>query len=434
MWRDRLATLVALALALASSSTMAASPKALRQLVAPEPASIVPFSPDAKPRAIKFARIAIQLNPEPWAIMTIYEHREGNRLVPTSEDLLTWQEGQVDLKPTIVSGIVAEELRAAGGETDEGAQSLFAQEGAADLLLGARVTEMTGRFCQFCDKLFFAGTDWVGAVVMSTRWEVYSNLDRRVVATIETTGGFTTPKTGLPGDPQRLIYEAFRDNLRRLIAHPDFRRAVTGSVAPPASTEVTSASIKLAAAAPRRSIAEAARSTVTVFSGGGAGSGFLVSTEGYVVTNHHVVGGSKYVKVKWSDGSETLGEVIRSDRRRDVALIKVDAARRAALALRTTAPALGEAVYAIGTPLDEKFQGSVTKGIVSATRTYDGLPFIQSDAVINSGNSGGPLLDENGAVIGVCVSGVDINGAPAGINLFIPIDDALKALALTPAG
>lgn len=116
-----------------------------------------------------------------------------------------------------------------------------------------------------------------------------------------------------------------------------------------------------------------------------------------------------------------------------LALIKTSAVKPAPLVLRAASPQAGEAVYAIGTPLDAKFQGSVTKGIVSATRVYDGQSFIQSDAVINSGNSGGPLLDENGAVIGVCVSGYEVNGAPAGINLFIPIDDALKALALTPA-
>lgn len=72
-------------------------------------------------------------------------------------------------------------------------------------------------------------------------------------------------------------------------------------------------------------------------------------------------------------------------------------------------------------------------GCVSATRTYEGLRYIQSDVVVNHGNSGGPLLDEKGAVIGITVSGIDIGGAPAGINLFIPINDALKALALTPA-
>jgi S1-C subfamily serine protease len=175
-------------------------------------------------------------------------------------------------------------------------------------------------------------------------------------------------------------------------------------------------------------------SVAIVFAADGSGSGFLVSRDGYVLTNHHVVGGAKYVKLKWSTGEETLGEVIRSDRRRDVALIKTDAKDRAPLALRTGSAQPGDPVFAIGTPLDDKLQNTLTKGIVSANRVYDGLPFIQSDVAVTHGNSGGPLLDEQGRVLGLTVSGRAPDGAPVGLNFFIPIDDALKALALKSAG
>ena len=76
----------------------------------------------------------------------------------------------------------------------------------------------------------------------------------------------------------------------------------------------------------------------------------------------------------------------------------------------------------------------MTKGIVSATRVRDGLPYIQSDVAVTHGNSGGPLLDEKGRVIGITASGLTSNGTPIGLNFFIPIDDALKALSLSPAG
>jgi S1-C subfamily serine protease len=173
-------------------------------------------------------------------------------------------------------------------------------------------------------------------------------------------------------------------------------------------------------------------SVAIVFAADGSGSGFLVSKDGYVLTNHHVVGGAKYVKLKWSNGEETLGEVIRSDRRRDVALVKTDAKGRAPLALRGGAPQLGDPVFAIGTPLDDKLQNTLTKGIVSANRVYEGQPFIQSDVAVTHGNSGGPLLDEKGRVLGLTVSGRAPDGAPVGLNFFIPIDDALRALALKP--
>lgn len=268
---------------------------------------------------------------------------------------------------------------------------------------------------------------------MSVEWQIYSPLERRVLATIRTRGAYET-KESRPG-ATHILNGAFRENIRRLLNTPEFRDIVLSGAA---MTSPASQPLLTPVQFPRpvtvaRSIPDATKAVVSVFSNAGMGSGFLISTDGHVLTNQHVVGDSRFVKLKWPDGSEVLGEVIRTDRRRDIALIKASSDKRSPLALRAAEPQVGEAVYAVGTPLDAKFQGSVTKGIVSATRTYDGLPFIQSDTVINSGNSGGPLIDEKGAVIGICVLGLDINGAPAGINLFIPIADALKALALTPA-
>lgn len=75
---------------------------------------------------------------------------------------------------------------------------------------------------------------------------------------------------------------------------------------------------------------------------------------------------------------------------------------------------------------------SVSKGIVSANRVFDGLSFIQSDVLVNHGNSGGPLLDKNANVVGLTESGQEINGVPAGLNLFIPLRDPLEFLALKP--
>jgi len=122
--------------------------------------------------------------------------------------------------------------------------------------------------------------------------------------------------------------------------------------------------------------------------------------------------------------------VVRSDLRRDVALIKTDPHGRTPLTLRRGAVQPGEVAYAIGTPLDEKFQSTVTKGVISANRIYDGFSYIQSDVTVNPGNSGGPLLDDQGGVIAITVIGVREDAAPTGINLFIPIGDALDFLNL----
>jgi S1-C subfamily serine protease len=378
---------------------------------------------------VKFARFVVELKPEPWAEVTRHvESDEG----PDTDELLTWKEGQIDVRPSTVASIIGEELSAAHVPV-EGESSLFASESKADLLLGVSIKGLAGRFCLSCGRL---GLDhrWRGAVVMDARWEIYSSLERKVIATIPTHGGFTAPKEGLEGAPERLIYEALRDNLRVLIASDDFRRAVTTAPDVSARPSTTTAALIVLHRLPSEvPLAQTTNSVATVFAADGSGSGFLVSADGYLITNHHVVGASKYVKLKWPDGSETLGEVLRSDRRRDVALIKSDVHGRTPLDLRLGAPQQGEAVFAIGSPLGDRFQNTMTKGIVSAIRTESGQTFIQSDVMVNHGSSGGPLLDEKGRVIGLTVSGQFPNGDPIGLNFFIPIGDALKALALTPA-
>jgi len=172
---------------------------------------------------------------------------------------------------------------------------------------------------------------------------------------------------------------------------------------------------------------------VVIFSDDDMGSGVLISPDGYILTNQHVAGSAGRVRIRWADGAETAGEVVRADKRRDVTLIKADQPKGRALAIRRRPVDVGETVYVIGTPMAEAYQNTVTRGIVSANRTLDGQSFIQSDAGMTHGNSGGPLVDEKGAVVGLADLTVD-GSKGSTINFFIPIDEALKALSLTPAG
>ena len=92
----------------------------------------------------------------------------------------------------------------------------------------------------------------------------------------------------------------------------------------------------------------------------------------------------------------------------------------------------GDTVYAIGSPLGAPFQSTVTRGVVSAYRTFDGLNFIQSDVTVNPGSSGGPLLDDKGEVVATTEGLIRVAGAPTNINLFIPLSDALDFLGAKP--
>ena len=172
---------------------------------------------------------------------------------------------------------------------------------------------------------------------------------------------------------------------------------------------------------------------VTIRSGAGHGSGFIINEDGYILTNAHVVNEATNVAVILNNGLEILGEVIRTNEQRDVALVKVPLRIPSPLPIRHKQAENLEKVYVIGSPLKEELQSSVTSGIVSAYRNSSdpNSSYIQSDAAISPGNSGGPLLDQYGNVMGISVSKLTGNSAE-GINLFIPALNALDALKIIP--
>ena len=169
---------------------------------------------------------------------------------------------------------------------------------------------------------------------------------------------------------------------------------------------------------------------MTVFAGDGHGSGFFVD-DGYLLTNQHVVSGAKFVKVRTVTGREVLGEVLVTNATRDIALVKTESVGLTGLPLRMDDPALSSQVFVIGTPLDPDLQSTVSSGIVSAFRSENDGGYIQSDVNVQPGNSGGPMFDENGNVIGITVSGRMDFGVPRGVNMFIPIADRIKALGVS---
>jgi S1-C subfamily serine protease len=299
--------------------------------------------------------------------------------------------------------------------------------------VAAVVTDAHIIACVSDGGIFSGGpSDARGDGSMKIDWQVYSPIKRQMVARISTTGAVKLDKT-VPGGVARLIVDSFAGNARELASSADFRAAVSapkaltkGFVLPGQQSKIAlPGSLK----APSRHIDDAVGSVVMLSTGTGTGSGILVSEDGYVLTNAHVVGDEKDIRVRWSDGLETLAQVMRVAKDRDVAVVKTDPRDRTPLAIKRGAVAPGQRVYAIGSPRGKAFQGTVSSGVVSANRIIDGLRYIQSDTSVSPGSSGGALLDETGSVIGITVAGVQNNG-PAGLNLFIPIGDAMDFLSL----
>ncbi|MBD3609528.1 MAG: DegQ family serine endoprotease [Gammaproteobacteria bacterium] len=159
------------------------------------------------------------------------------------------------------------------------------------------------------------------------------------------------------------------------------------------------------------------------------GSGFVLSEDGYIMTNHHVVKGAEEIIVRFHDRREFKAELIGSDPRSDIAVLKIDADDLPEVKLgKSGETKVGEWVMAIGSPFG--FEHSVSVGIVSAinrslpNETY--VPFIQTDVAINPGNSGGPLFNMEGEVIGVNAQIYSQTGGFMGLSFAIPMDIALE--------
>ncbi len=164
----------------------------------------------------------------------------------------------------------------------------------------------------------------------------------------------------------------------------------------PIPTPTSSPSIAIA------DVVERARAGVVRIEGAtGAGSGFVVDADGYILTNEHVINGQSRLTVVFDNGARLTAAVIASDAMRDIALLKVTAAGTLTVLPFATEVREGEEVVALGYPLDLGDSMTATKGIVSALRTIRGVAHIQTDAAINPGNSGGPLLNTDGEVVGM---------------------------------
>ena len=352
----------------------------------------------------------------------------------------TWSQGRAAQNPSPYSVPFKTELERAGFKVvTPGAENVFDDSGAsADYQVAAVITDEHVDGCM-ADGQYFTDRGAVrGQSDMKVEWQVYSPIKKQVVAHINTTGSARL-ENSVQGGVQQLVMASFAENTRALAASADFHAALSAAKPFTAGFQMPGQQSKIVLSgslkAGHRKIADATGSVVTILVGSSSGSGFLVSSDGYVLTDAHVVGDDKNVRVRWPDGLEMLGSVERVSKNRDVAIIKTNPRDRAPLALRRGPVTPGARVYAIGSPAGKNFEGTVTSGVISADRVSDGLRYVQSDVMVSHGSSGGPLLNENGEVIGLTDLGIPNEGpageqGQAGLNLFTPIGDAMDFLAL----
>lgn len=420
------------------------TPAPLSNLDLPPPVVVPQAPPDAHPQSVGLARMTATIETgTPWAV-----YAQGRRAFqlrcaqpPSGASPVLWHGDVKELTVAAVRPILARELKLARLVSSDDPDELFNTDHRGDLLIGGNLKYIAGDLClsghhlygnNGSDRIVIDPENTTGRVVMTIEWQVYSNSQRKVVLTKTVYAG-ADYELREAGVFDRLIDAAIRENIRGLLADAEFQNLVLTSPEKKSAPAEPRTPLNLAGslAAKTARISDAVGAVVLVMTGDGHGSGVLVSSDGYVLTDDHVVGAEKYVKIRWSDGLEGLGEVIRTDKRRDVALIKTDPRGRQPLALRTQAPEPGDTVFAIGAPEDPKLQSTVTRGVVSAAnRIVDGFSFIQSDVTVNPGNSGGPLLDEKGEVLGLTDWKLQSRDNATGLNFFTPIGDALAFLSL----
>lgn len=333
------------------------------------------------------------------------------------------------------SGFTYYNYNVAGGNAN-----LFVDESAdAKYFLAGRITKYVRHICDY-KKTGILGRvkEYMGQVDFNIEWQLYDPVNKQVIYRKEIPGRHASGPIEEP--PIRKVTnewksKALANSFEGLLSEQEFYNIVAiQNDTPQEFYEGMALKINLSDNTPNDlTLASTVNSVVLIQAGAAHGSGFIVSEDGYILTNQHVVGSFDKVDVTLDNGLKVNGDVIRRDAERDVALIKLPISGLKPLPVKTNRSNIGERIYAIGAPVDTSLQGSISSGIVSTYRISEenDLPLMQSDMVVNGGNSGGPVVNENNEVVAIVVSKIrDIEG----ISFFIPIDSALERLNLTSSG
>jgi len=367
--------------------------------------------------------------------------------------VMKWTVGQGALRMDSLDQAFIDELKQANYNVVGDPTDLFEDKrGTAEYIVGGAITQVGLDVCY--TGMFNSGSGKASAGI-KIEWQIYNSLDRKTVFRATTVG--TSNESFTEGKYSDAVSTAFANAVRGLLAEKGFYNAVadsspagssSGSSSPPGSAPVgplvdkpvsNPQALPSVQASPSPahqgkmhqkgtlSLDEAIKRVVVLQLPGGHGSGFLVGNSGYIITNHHVVEGFKKIRIIYANGVMAEGQVLKSEPRQDVALVQVDNQPLSGLPVRLEDLPVGTDVYAIGAPKDMAYQNSITKGISGVYRTDKKGRWLQSDAVVNHGNSGGPLVDAQGRVVGMCswkVLGEDSQG----LGFFVPIAEAVRIL------
>ncbi len=353
-----------------------------------------------------------------------------------------WNQGRILSRDLEMSDIFFQTLKDANFNVVGDPNLMFAsasdRKPESDFLVGGQIEDIRLNLCEVMN-FWTGGSNGTqkGKGSIEITWQVFSKFDRKVVFEMSTRGAATVNE-GSVGGGMVIIQEAFASAVDNLIANQEFVDLLKGYKPDVANVRNINATVLQFEKTPTSDTELSERindirlAVVSIDTGGGHGSGFFI-TPNLILTNHHVVGDAEFVRVNLLTGRKLVGDVIRRHPARDVALVQVETTGVYPLPIREVPAKIAEEVYAIGSPRYKSLSGTVSKGIVSKYQQNPrGLEDIQADVDIHGGNSGGPLLDKNGNVVGISYAGLgdSPSGYSVGLNFFVPIMDALSRLQM----
>lgn len=285
-----------------------------------------------------------------------------------------------------------------------------------------------------------------GAMVGTTRldleWKVMDRATGKVVLSVPTSGRANHRQR--KGYVQSDNLTAFEDALLKFLADGRFVELVRVNTTPapvtvPSADSVPTAFLLKSVQLPAfKNLSEmiryADRSCVTIITDGGHGSGVIINSEGYVISAQHVIDRTNRIEVQFSDGLRQDATILFADVEHDLVLLDIAGSGFRPLSLAVNdSTGLGDEVVTIGTPADVSLGQSVSKGILSGKRKVDERVYLQTDVSVSPGNSGGPLINERGEVIGIVQSKIVGKGIE-GLSFAIPMAEVLKHLRIQVEG
>lgn len=262
-------------------------------------------------------------------------------------------------------------------------------------------------------------------VMVKVNWQVYDNKQKKLIFSEVIVSGVSESKE-IPIIPPAAMSSAMYGNARQLGRTAKFATLINSLAATSDSQYTKLEEISLPIPKPQSFPSQAEMikriktSVVTVKTEFGHGSGFMISDNGYLLTNYHVIEGASEIKIVLENGFELKGNIVQVHKDLDVALIKVDGDGFLALTIMPELSKInsGEEIFVIGTPADLSLGQTVTKGVISGKRKLGENNYIQTDASVNPGNSGGPIVNTGGEVIAITtLKRKDTEGIALGIAM-----------------